>query len=134
MSDAYRRPPTEADAEAAAAVIGTAVRLHVNLTNGSFTICDPKGKRIAGVYDAVLSDVTFRVSEARRQWIINNRKRKVHAYAFGVLVSVNTQPITDGLTGVTYNPFRAPTFTTIDGEPVDSAKTVAFVDRKGWME
>lgn len=116
-------------------LIGQHIRLHVNLTTGKFVLCQPKGgKKITSVTDAVLSDVTFKVSEKQRQWVIAHNMRQVHAWAFGILVSFDTAPVTEGLTGVTYNPFRAGTFTTFDGEPVHEAKRVAFVDRKGWME
>lgn len=115
--------------------IGQVVRLHVNLTTGKFVLSNPKGrKKIGDCSDVVLRDVEFRVSEKQRQWVIAHKMRQVHAFAFGTLVEFDSAPITDGLTGVTYNPFRAPTFTTFDGEPVESAKTVTFVDRKGWME
>lgn len=115
--------------------IGQVVRLHVNLTTGRFVLSNPKGrKKIGDCVDAVLSDVEFRVSEKQRQWVIAHKMRQVHAYAVGTLVSFDTGPVTEGKACVTYNPFRSGNFTTPDGAPVTEAKTVTFVDRKGWLD
>jgi hypothetical protein len=115
-------------------IVGTQVRVHVNLTRGDFTICDPKTKRKTGsAKTVVLRDVTFKVSEAVRQSCINKQARWVHAWAFGTLVALDTAPLTEGHPVVTYNPFRAPTFTTVDGTPVHTAKEVAFVGRCGYI-
>lgn len=116
-------------------LIGEPVRVHVNLTLGNFVICDPKTKRmITRVGDVTLRDVTFRVSEKQRQWVINNKMRQVHAWAFGILVEADSSPDIEGLQEITYNPFRSGTFTLRDGETVSSAKLVIFKDRKGWTE
>ena len=50
--------------------------------------------------------------------------RAVHAYATGTEVS--PPAAVAGLTEVTYNPFRADTFTTRDGRPVFAAALVVF--------
>lgn len=115
-------------------LIGTDVRLHVNLTTGQFILCHPRSpyRKITGVTDAVLSDVTFRISERQRLWVVEHKMRQVHAWAFGRLVSVDTAPVIDGLEEITYNPFRSGNFTTRTGEVVEAEKWVAFVNRKGW--
>lgn len=114
-------------------MIGQTVRVHVNLTRGDFTLCDPKTKRkIGSAKTVVLRDVTFKVSEAVRQSCIKHGQRWVHAWAFGTIVSLDTEPLTEGHPPVKYNPFRAGTFT-VDGEPVWSAKEVAFVGRCGYV-
>lgn len=112
---------------------GTVVRVHVNLTRGDFTICDPKTRRkIGSATDVVLRNVTFKVSEAVRQSCIAHQARWVHAWATGELVALDTVPSVEGGRKVTYNPFRAPTFT-VDGEPIHYADEVTFVGRHGYL-
>lgn len=116
-------------------LIGTYLRLHVNLTTGKFVLCNPKGgKKICSVDDAVLSDVTFKVSERQRLWVVEHKMRQVHAWAFGTLVSADTAPLSEGLEAITYNPFRSGDFTTRAGEVVAAAKWVTFTERKAWRE
>jgi hypothetical protein len=117
------------------ALIGLPVRLHVNLTTGKFILCNPKGgKKVGGCTDAVLRDVTFKVSEKQRLWVIEHKMRQVHAWAFGILVSADTAPVVDDWQAITYNPYRCGDFTTRQGEVVSEAKEVAFVNRLGWRQ
>ncbi len=114
--------------------LGTRVRVHLNLHRGDFSITDPRtGNRLASCDDVTLTDVVFKVSQTTRQRIIRTNRRRVHAWALGILAAVDTSPVVDGATKVTYNPYRGPTFTTADGEPVHAAERVTFVDRYGWL-
>ena len=113
-------------------MIGERVRVHVNLQRGDFSISQ-RGRVIASADDVTLSDVRFVVSEATRQRTIRFNRRRVHAWAEGTLVAVDTNPCVEGMTGVTYNPHRAPTFTTFDGTPVESAPQMTFKEKCGWM-
>lgn len=112
-------------------MIGERVRVHLNLQRGDFSITQ-QGRVVASAHDVTLKDVRFIVSETTRQRVIRHTRRRVHAWAEGVLVSVDTKPDTTGMRGITYNPYRAATFTTFDGEPVTRAGEVTFVDRFGW--
>lgn len=110
------------------------VRVHLNLQRGDWSITDPKTGRVtASATDVTLRGVTFYVSEATRRRVIDKTRRRVHAWAIGELVATDSQPSTEGLTGVTYNPYRAGTFTTFDGTPVTEAAEMRFVGRFGWM-
>ncbi len=115
-------------------VIGTRVRVHLNLHRGDFSISDPRtGNVLRSCTDVTLADVTFKVSETTRQRITRTGRRRVHAWAVGTLVAIDSAPSTEG-TRITYNPYRAPTFTTSDGTPVHNADTVAFVNRYGYVK
>jgi hypothetical protein len=116
-------------------VIGTRVRVHLNLHRGDWSISDPRtGLVLRSATDVTLEGVTFHVSETTRQRIIERKRRRVHAWAIGQLLAVDTAPDLAGLEPVTYNPFRAPTFTTTEGEPVTAAPLMHFVERKGWRK
>lgn len=113
-------------------MIGQKVRVHVNLQRGDFSISQ-RGRVIASAHDVTLSDVRFVVSEATRQRTIRFNRRRVHAWAEGTLVAVDTNPNVEGMIDVTYNPHRAPTFTMLGGAPIERARLIHFVGRKGWL-
>lgn len=114
-------------------MIGERVRVHLNLTRGCFVICDPRtGKLQRYCTDVTLRDVTFKVSEKQRQWTIAKNMRQVHAWAIGTVTAIDSTPDVTQHEIVTYNPFRAPTFTREDGAPVLEVEEITFVDRKGW--
>lgn len=120
--------PANTDNEAIAALVGQQVTVHLNLTTKQWVIATkPKGKKIGAVTTVTLKDVTFKVSEAQRQYCINHNGRWVHAWAIGTLVSYDDEPDTSG-EQITYNPFRAPTFhVAATGEPVHHAPLLHFV-------
>ena len=94
----------------------------------------PKGTILGYADELTLRDVTFKVSEAQRQYCITKGARWVHAWALGTLESLD--PITvAGLDQVTYNPFRAPTFHVVGQErPIHTAKRVHFNwDQRGYL-
>jgi hypothetical protein len=97
---------------------------------GQWSICDrvsgsaTYGKVIAHQPRVVLHGCDFRVSEPQRLKVIAENSRKVHARVWGLCdLSERRDP---SLTSVHYNPYRAPTFTLIDGTPVYAARTVIF--------
>lgn len=112
-------------------LIGTPVCVHLNLSKGCFVIADkPKGKILAYVDTVTLSDVTFKISEAQRQYCITKQGRWVHAFALGTLVAVNAPVSPEESVKVTYNPFRAAGFHRADtGEQVEKVLSLTFADR-----
>lgn len=124
---------TEAGERDPQQLVGRRVRVHLNLHRGDFSISDPKtGNVLASCTDATLSGVTFKVSESTRQRIIAKNRRRVHAWAVGILEEVDTTPAIEGAVKVSYNPFRGPEFMTADG-PIHEAGRIAFVNRFGWV-
>ena len=121
--------------------IGTRVRVHRNLTRGDWVVCTDTSKRtiLGYVDDVVLTDVTFRVSEAARTRVVRTGHREVHAQAVGTLESWNTSTALNDpvlpccqrdaadcdCATLTYNPHRCGSFT-VDGQPVQRAQRVHF--------
>lgn len=107
------------------------VVVYKNLNKGCWSIAEAtrtggRGRLLSHADAVTLRDVSFHVKEARRLVVVSERCREVHAWATGVLLD-------DAPSGarceVTYNPYRAPTFTLRDGTPVHEAACVTFTDR-----
>lgn len=74
--------------------------------------------------EVVLADVIFRVRESARQKVIKRKCRQVHCWAVGTLASAALE---GARTPITYNPYRAGTFTRRhDGGPVNACEFVHF--------
>lgn len=111
------------------------VVVYKNLTRGCWSIAaatptNGRGKLIGHADTVTLCDVQFVVRESRRLAITSARCaekpcREVHAWAVGTLADAPEGTRNE----VTYNPYRAPTFTLRDGTPVRSAACVTFTDR-----
>lgn len=113
---------------------GQRVRVHFNLTRLDFSITDPAtGRVLCNVPSVTLEGVVFRVQEGMRQRVIRMHRRKVHAYGVGQFVCAGAAP-SPSSRKVTYNPFRAPTFTDVAGNPVHKAERVTFADRYCYIE
>ena len=110
------------------------VSIHYCLTGphkGEWSIIDRRGsvsptngRVIAYRRQVVLDGATFKVSEKRRQVVIEKRCREVHARVWGESDLTTTLPPTT--TSVHYNPYRAATFTTLSGTPIYHARRVIF--------
>lgn len=87
------------------------------------------GRVIAHERSLILANVAFVVKQPARQRVIRNRCREVHAWAAGELV--DTMP-SGPRTPITYNPYRAATFTTRqEAIPVHNALFVEFTATRG---
>ena len=109
---------------------GMRVRVHFNLHRHDFSVVNPKTRRvICNVPTITLRDVEFRVSEAGRQRTLGSRRRQVHAYAIGLVETLDPQDVSH-LTAITYNPYRAAHFH-VQGHPEEAvrhAPRVTFAD------
>ena len=113
------------------------VRVYRNLHRAMWSIqvrVPGKGWRVAfHATEVVLGSATFEVNEAGRQKVLRERKKNVHAFVRGRVVSF-CYP--GGMTAhfsrpVTYNPFKAPTFvvaSTFPAVPVTEAGGVWLSD------
>ena len=93
----------------------------------------PSGRKrwivVAYATRITLQDVTFKVDERKRQKVIAEQRKNVHAYAIGVRSGV--VPLLDG-GRVSYNPYKGPSFT-FDGKPVDGLPFVRLAETvEGW--
>ena len=81
----------------------------------------------------VLGNVRFHVGEGGRARVLARQCREVHAWAIGDLLPDGAELPADAVE-ITYNPYRAGTFTRRDnGLPVVSAEVVFFcADRRAY--
>jgi hypothetical protein len=107
------------------------MRVHRNLNKACWSVT-VRGERVRHVGAVALVGVRFVVSVAGRARVLARQVRQVHAWADGAEAAVPAH--TGGLVEVTYNPFRAGTFTRKDtGAAVESAALVVFAaDGKCW--
>ena len=119
------------------------VQVYRNLNNGLISIQDLSTGLVLGHADAIdLQRATFIVREAGRQQVIKEKRKNVHAFVRGKVISmqnfqpykgrslkVNRQSDLQDLQGsnvwtttkVSYNPYKAPHFVTPEGDEVESA-------------
>lgn len=116
------------------------VDCYFNLHKKVWSIRDRKTRRVIGHAKTVgLRDVTFRVSEPGRQRVLRDKRKNVHAFASGELVSFDgTELVSDlgrpvrleDLEAVSYNPYKAGHFyRKADDAPVHSAELVMLAGR-----
>lgn len=115
--------------------LGQRVRVHYNLHRHDFSIGNPStGRVVANVFSITLDDVSFRVGEKTRQATIRTGRRSVMAYGIGTIGRLDLRAL-DGLTQVTYNPFRLGAFhVKATGQPVWHADRVVFQAGYCWTE
>jgi hypothetical protein len=96
---------------------------------------DMKGRVIAHRKHVLLTDATFKVSEAGRQRVIREQRKNVHAGVSGTWFEDDVQHgadktsafITINGSAITYNPYKYSTFVHLYGEhPITSARLVAL--------
>ena len=123
------------------------VQVYRNLNNGLISIQDLSTGLVLGHASAVdLQRATFIVREAGRQQVLKEKRKNVHAFVRGKVISIqNFQPykgrslkvtrLSDvfffdqdlqgsdvwATTKVSYNPYKAPHFVTPEGDEVKSA-------------
>jgi hypothetical protein len=100
-------------------------RVHRNLHRRCWSVTEP-GAPVRHVEAFALVGVRFQVSAAGRGRVLAQKVRAVHAWAIGTPAPV-AQAEAGDLVAVTYNPYRAETFTRCDtGAPVLAAALVIF--------
>jgi L-fucose mutarotase/ribose pyranase (RbsD/FucU family) len=106
--------------------LGNRVRVYRNLHNKLFSVqakLNKTWKVIGHVENITLADATFKVSEAGRQRVINQKRKNVHAYVEGVVTTVAFE--IEFATKITYNPYKYNSFVeTINFTPVHQADLV----------
>ena len=114
-------------------LIGREVSAHLNLVlsrPGAPIYSVASGGRIVARVPALrLADARFIVSQAGRERAMRERRRNVHAWVRGTVVSLATTH--GGLRPVRYNPYRAGAFTR-RGRPIWSAPIVVLAEGCAW--
>lgn len=91
------------------------VRVYRNLNNGLVSV-QHKGKVVGHTDNLAIAGVRLIVSECLRVQMVAARRRKVHAYAEGILLPYSPDiPLTHTLH---YNPYRSGYFTSSPGETI----------------
>ena len=72
----------------------------------------------------VLRDCKFLVNENGRQRVLRNKKKDVHAYVEGQIISREGLSLLPASDEVRYNPFRNETFVDLNGNRVDESSLV----------
>jgi hypothetical protein len=91
-----------------------------------------KGRVIDHLNGLTLANATFKVSEAGRQRVLQEKRKNVHAGVVGTLVNYDPNP----MLRVTYNPYKGSNFVLCGtGDPILAASTVTLYvhDKKGYI-
>jgi hypothetical protein len=107
-------------------------RVYRNLNKKCWSVQHRPGMGLQGwrvflhINAMLLTDVTFKVSEAGRQRVLSTGRKNVHAYACTNNIYVyDSEPPIDSWTEITYDPRQHDGFVTVtDNQPVSSAKSV----------
>lgn len=123
--------------------VGSRVFVYFNLIKKLWSVRSMETRRVIGHADTlVLRDGTFRVSEAGRQRVLENRRKNVHAGVVGELQAVHASQVeplkeAQGLVNeerISYNPYKAGVFVTAqDRRPVEKADWVVFDAQGCWQ-
>jgi len=92
-----------------------------------------KGRVVKHASSVILTNVTFKVSEAGRQRVLRDKQKNVHAGAQGTLCSTDIPFawVTSRPRSATYNPYSNKTFVDVDSrQPVVSSDMVELTNRK----
>ena len=92
-----------------------------------------KGRVIQHARTVVLQDATAKVSEAGRQRVLREGRKNVHAGMVGTLLESSSDGITwalDNWRGITYNPYKGPSFVYRDSGRDYSGSTFAIMTDK----
>ena len=93
--------------------------LHKNCWSVKALEGENKGRVIRHAQSVMLSNCTFKVSEAGRQRVLRERSKNVHAGVVGQLVSSDVDVVyMPHSVPVTYNPYKYSTFVNVNDEGV----------------
>ena len=98
--------------------------IYRNLHAGEAFSVRHRGRVVNRLEHFIAQNVQFKVNEAGRLRTLTERHKNVHAFVVAELY-VPSKIDALGLTRVSYNPFRASTFT-VNGVPIMEAKAVLF--------
>ena len=114
-------------------------RVYFNLHKHVFSVKDKKTQRVAKDHreNVILDNVTFVVSEAGRQRVLQEKRKNVHAYVDGKDSTASVKGgslfldcIYEDVVQVTYNPYKYDSFVTLQGSrPLQGAERV-FLNTK----
>lgn len=111
-------------------VIGERVKVYRNLHTRRISVRAAEGV-IYHAYNIVLDDVSFRVGQAGREKVLREKRKNVHAFVVGTVVSYDQNLIlTDGDI-ISYNPYRFNYFYNKETDAEIKSTQRAFVSCSG---
>jgi hypothetical protein len=104
-------------------MVGKKVFIYWNLHKQLWSVKDTKTQKVIGHAESVmLTDCTFKVSEAGRQRVLREKRKNVHAGVVGTLTGVVPRGTGDV---AYYNPYKQDCFT-VNGKRIDNSPVVRF--------
>jgi hypothetical protein len=113
-------------------LIGTKVRVYRNLRNQLLSVQSNIGGSwlvVGHVESLLLYDAEFKVSEAGRKRVIEQKRKNVHAFVYGELADIDTDVVLP--TKAFYNPYKYKTFVTESLGRVDAVNCASISSVKG---
>ena len=109
--------------------------VYFNLHKKVFSLRNQKTRKVyAHGNHIVLTDVTFKVSEAGRQRVLREQRKNVHAGVQGDVFSQGVPMVSlegDNIREATYNPYYFDSFVDIETkQPIHSADIVYLADKR----
>ena len=110
------------------------IRVYYNFRRKLFSVqAKVKGKWVVVEHTnkICLRNVTFKVSEAGRQWVLKQKRKNVHAFIIGERFPYIPKAFVYR-DEISYNPYKGPNFIMANqpNKPVDEAKYVTIIDNK----
>jgi len=93
----------------------------------------PPGGRVEHAYRITLKDPKFAVQPAGQRKVREEKRKNVHAFVRGHLISIYLMDDVDTLTRVYYNPYKHDFWQTEDGQRVEKARFAYLYDKKVWV-
>ena len=112
--------------------MGTRVRVYRNLRNNLLSVQSKvKGSWlvVGHVESLLLYDAEFKVSEAGRKRVIEQKRKNVHAFVYGELADIDTDVVLP--TKAFYNPYKYKTFVTESLGRVEAVNCASISAIKG---
>ena len=113
-------------------LMGTRVRVYRNLRNNLLSVQSKvKGSWlvVGHVQSLLLYDAEFKVSEAGRKRVLEQKRKNVHAFVYGELADIDTDVVLP--TKAFYNPYKYKTFVTESLGRVDAVNCASISSVKG---
>ena len=111
---------------------GEQAKVYFNLHKKCFSV-QQNGLVVLHADDVYMQDVTFKINEAGRQRVLQERRKNVHAFVHGEFICSGEElrGIQEGWRQAYYNPYQTETFVDKEtGEPIISAKRFLLTQGK----
>jgi hypothetical protein len=113
--------------------IGLPTQCYRNLNNGSISLRQKVGKSwlvVGHTKNLVIQNPIFTVSESRRQRVIRDRRKNVHAFSCGILIGQELDTLPP-IEEIYYDPYTLPYFAWREtNRPIDRADLLVVINNR----